>query len=230
MMRRVGLAAMLVSLMVTGAAGGSGAGVSGTGGAGTSGSVGAARPTHAGPTVMPCAGVTLSANYLAEARPGAGPGFLFRIENRTGKAIRLAQPVPMSAHWYARVGTRWLWRASAGTGGALVNALNPKGPMFAYRRTASADPDYLTVPAHGVQEWAEAMRDNPAIQYRPSCSHCNYPGESEYQAVFAYAYWPGADEHEADLLRCGLRSEPVPMPPYALAPVQAKDAENRPAP
>ncbi|MGB6130889.1 MAG: hypothetical protein WBG54_03850 [Acidobacteriaceae bacterium] len=166
-------------------------------------------------TVMPCPGVTLTASYLAEATPGAGPGFLFRIDNRTAHAIRLERPVPSSAHWYAEVGNRWLWRSSAGRGGALVDAERPKGAMFAYRpATTPRDPQYLTVPAHGSQQWAEAMGEHPAIAYDPSCPMCNYPGESQYQAVFAYAYLPGAGEDEADLLRCGLRSAPVPMPPH----------------
>lgn len=167
-----------------------------------------------GPYVLPCAGVTLRASYLAEAAPGKGPGFLFRIENRTARPIRLAKPVPSSAHWYALVGERWLWRASAGRGGALVDALRHNGPMFAYQPSVPpADPDYLTVAAHGTEEWSEAMRDDPAIAYRPSCPQCSYPGEREYQAVFAYAYLPNPEESARDLLRCGLRSAPVPMPP-----------------
>ncbi len=172
---------------------------------------------RAATTVPRCRGVQLTASYLAEAAPGAGPGFLFRIENHTPKEIHLEKPVPSSAHWYARVGDRWLWRASAGRGGALVNALIPTGPMFAWRPAASPpDPQYVTIPAKGAQEWVEAMRDDPAIAYRPSCAHCNYPGESKYQAVFAYAYAPGPDEQASNLLPCGLRSDPVPMPPKAL--------------
>jgi len=172
---------------------------------------------HSSSYVMPCSGVTLTASYLAEAAPGAGPGFLFRINNDTKKPIRLAQPVPSSAHWYARVGGRWLWRASAGRGGALVDAVREHGPMFAYRPSiGSADRDYLTVPAHGSKEWSEAMRDHPAIEYRPSCAKCNYPGEKEYQAIFAYAWLPAPMEDAADLLRCGVRSAPVPMPPVAM--------------
>jgi len=110
-----------------------------------------------------------------------------------------------------------MWRASAGRGGALVDALREKGPMFAYRPAAPPEhAQYLTVPAHGAQEWMVPMRDDPAIAYKPSCARCNYPGETEYQAVFAYAYLPNAGEHAPDLLRCGLRSAPVPMPPVAL--------------
>ncbi len=171
------------------------------------------------PLVLPCTGEALSASYLAEAAPGKGPGFLFRIENHTAHAIRLAQPVPSSAHWYARVGNRWLWRASAGRGGALVNALNEHGPMFAGSPASPSEPPaILTVAAHGSEQWTEAMLNNPTIAYRPSCPQCNYPGESDYQAVFAYAYLPGPEEDKSDLLHCGLRSAPVPMPPHAAAP------------
>jgi hypothetical protein len=170
-----------------------------------------------GPYVLPCAGVTLRASYVADAGAGGGPGFAFHLANNTGKEIQLEQPVPSSAHWYARVGMRWMWRASAGRGGALVNALQENGPMFAYRPAVPPEhAEYLTVPAHGAQDWVAPMRDDPAIQYRPSCARCNYPGETEYQAVFAYAYLPNAEEHAPDLLRCGLRSAPVPMPPVAL--------------
>lgn len=181
------------------------------------GSKSADMERHPGPYVLPCAGVTLRANYIAETAANAGPGFSFHIDNRTGKDIRLEQPVPSSAHWYARVGIRWLWRASAGRGGSLVDALRENGPMFAYRPAAPPEhAEYLTVPAHGSQDWVVRMRDDPVIQYRPSCARCNYPGETEYQAVFAYAYLPNPEEHAPDLLRCGLRSIPVPMPPVAL--------------
>lgn len=183
----------------------------------SAGSFSADNPRRPGPYVAQCAGVSLKASYIAEAGVDAGPGFNFHIDNGTAKDIRLEMPVPSSAHWYARVGMRWLWRASAGRGGALVNALIEKGPMFAYRpATPPEHPEYLTVPAHGSQEWTVPMRDNPAIQYRPSCARCNYPGETQYQAVFAYAYLPNPEEHAPELLRCGLRSAPVPMPPVAL--------------
>lgn len=173
-----------------------------------------------GPYVMPCAGVVLSASYLGDIS-GKGPGFLFTIENHTPRPIRLAEPVPSSAHWYAQVGNRWLWRASAGRGGSLVNAENPRGRMFAYRPPApAADAQYLTVPAHGSQQWTEAMRDHPSIAYQPSCPMCRYPGETVYQAVFAYAYLPAPGEHAPDLLRCGLRSAPVPMPPHPATPAR----------
>jgi hypothetical protein len=169
--------------------------------------------------VSPCVGITLSASYLAEAAPGQGPGFQFRIDNHTAHEIRLEQPVPSSTHWYARVGNRWYWRASAGSGGALVNALSERGPMFAFRPPAPPDqPSYLIVPARGSQQWAEPMLNNSAIAYRPSCARCNYPGESQYRAIFAYAYLPAPQEDAPGLLHCGLRSQPVPMPPHEAVP------------
>jgi hypothetical protein len=168
-----------------------------------------------GPTVQLCTKqIVFTAHYLAESKAGEGTGFLFRIENQTAKPITLAEPVPSSAHWYARVGSRWLWRASSGTGGSLVDAINERGPLFAYRpKAAPADPKYITVPAHGNHEWEERVPGNPVLDYRPSCALCNYPGEHEYKAVFAYAYLPPAQEHVPDLLACGLRSNLVIMPP-----------------
>lgn len=182
-------------------------------------SIRAGSTRHPGPYVAQCAGITLSADYLSEATPGLGPGFQFRIDNHTAHEIRLEEPVPSSTHWYAQVGARWDWRASAGTGGALVNALSERGLMFAYRpATPPERPSYLVVPAHGSQQWTESMLDNPAIAYRPSCPHCNYPGENEYRAIFAYAYLPASQEHVRGLLHCGLRSQPVPMPPHPETP------------
>ena len=183
----------------------------------SAGSFSANQQRRPGPYVLPCAGVSLRADYIAETAANAGPGFAFHIENKTGKDVRLEQPVPSSAHWYARVGMRWLWRASAGRGGALVDALRANGPMFAYQPAVPPEhAEYLTVPAHGSEDWVISMRDDPAIQYKPSCARCNYPGETDYQAIFAYAYLPNPEEHAPDLLRCGLRSAPVPMPPVAL--------------
>lgn len=175
-----------------------------------------AAPRRPGPYVMPCAGVTLNASYLGDVS-GYGPGFLFEIENRTPRTIRLERPAPSSTEWYAQVGSRWMWRASAGWGGSLVNAENPRGLMFAYRPSAPpAHPRYLTVPPHGSRQWTQAMRDHPSIAYQPSCAMCRYSGETVYQAVFAYAYLPAPGENAPNLLRCGLRSAPVPMPPHAV--------------
>lgn len=175
--------------------------------------------THApGPTIPQCSTkIVFTASYLAETKPGEGVGFFFSIENKTEKPIRLAEPVPSSSHWYARVGNRWLWRASSGAGGSLVDAINERGQVFAYQpKAALENPKYLTVPAGGHIEWAQSERENPALAYKPSCALCNYPGEHEYKAVFAYAYLPPAEEHADDLLACGLRSNLVILPPKSL--------------
>ena len=173
---------------------------------------------HPGPYVPLCSHITLTASYLADARPGEGPGFLFVIKNDTNKEIRLEEPVPSSAHWYAHVGDKWLWRASSGSGGSFVDAYNEKGEVFAFQpKTPPQDPQYVTIPTKASHEWIETVRDHPAIAYRPSCAICNYPGEHEYRAVFAYAYLPHPQEHADGLLACGLRSAPVVMPPLAIA-------------
>lgn len=168
-----------------------------------------------GPHVPLCSRkIVFTASYLAETKPGAGPSYLFRIENHTSRPIRLAEPVPSSAHWYARVGEKWLWRASSGSGGSYVNAIREGGPVFAYQPASpAADPIYITVPAHGKYEWAEGPLDNPALAYQPRCARCNYPGERDYKAVFAYAYLPPSGGPVKDLLPCGLRTNLVDMPP-----------------
>ena len=171
-----------------------------------------------GSSIPQCsAKIVFTASYLAETKPGEGIGFLFRIENNTAKPIKLAEPVPSSSHWYAHVGNRWLWRASSGAGGSLVDAINERGPVFAYQpKTVLQDPKYLTVPAGGYIEWAQSERENPALSYKPSCALCNYPGEHEYKAIFAYAYLPPVEEHADDLLACGLRSNLVILPPKSV--------------
>jgi|SRR6185437_13449640 len=168
-----------------------------------------------GPYVPLCSHkIVFTASYLAELGHGAGPGYLFRIENHTSRPIRLAEPVPSSAHWYARVGNKWLWRASSGSGGSYVNAIHEGGPVFAYQPSSpAADPRYITVPEHGKYEWAAGDRDNSALAYQPRCEHCNYPGERDYKAVFAYAYLPPAGQKVKGLLPCGLRTNLVDMPP-----------------
>lgn len=175
----------------------------------------AAATHHPGPYVPLCSRqIAFTASYLADLNNGDGPGYLFRIENRTTRPITLAQPVPSSAHWYARVGGKWLWRASSGSGGSYVDAVNERGPVFAYQpKTLPADPKYISIPAHGKYEWTSGERDNPALSYRPGCEHCNYPGEQDYKAVFAYAYLPPVGQHVENLLACGLRTAPVDMPP-----------------
>jgi hypothetical protein len=112
------------------------------------------------------------------------------------------------------VGTKWLWRASSGSGGSYVDAINERGPVFAYQpENRTADPRYIIIPAHGKYEWTSGDRDNPALAYRPGCERCNYPGEHDYKAVFAYAYLPPPGRHIEGLLRCGLRTNFVDMPP-----------------
>lgn len=170
---------------------------------------------HPGPYVSLCSHqISFKASYLAPTHKGDTPGYLFRIENHTTKPIKLAEPVPSSAHWYARVGTKWLWRASSGSGGSYVDAINERGPVFAWQPpTEYQDPKYITIPAHGKYEWTSGETNNAALAYRPGCEHCNYPGEHDYKAVFAYAYLPPPGQHVTGLLRCGLRSNLVDMPP-----------------
>lgn len=171
-------------------------------------------------TVPQCSSraVQFTANYLAETKPGQGPGFLFEIDNKTAHPVTLVAPVPSSAHWYANVGNLWLWRASAGRGGALVNAINTHGPVFVFRPRLDqkGDPKAITIPAYGKRVWTEWMRNDSAIAYQPSCAHCNYPGEHNFRAVFGYAWLPPFGQHIEHLLTCGLRSNPVDMPPLDL--------------
>jgi hypothetical protein len=161
-----------------------------------------------------CSGISLSANYLAQTGPGQGPGFRFVLVNRTGREIRLAEPIPSSSHWYARAHGRWLWRASNGAGGSLLDAGNEHGRVVVYPPTAPATGElkFLTLAPHQSREWMESQEENPVLEYKPGCKICSYPGESEYQVVFAYAYIAGGRQ-PAGLLGCGLRSVPVPMPP-----------------
>jgi hypothetical protein len=168
--------------------------------------------TKAVRSVPICPGVTLSANYLALAGPDQGPGFRFVLVNRTGREIRLAQPVPSSSHWYARSHGRWLWRASNGAGGSLLDAGNEHGRVVVYAPPVGTETELLTLPPHQSREWTESQRENPVLEYKPGCPMCSYPGEREYQVVFAYAYLAGAGQ-PAGILSCGLRSAPVPMPP-----------------
>ena len=167
-----------------------------------------------GPFVPLCTGIHLTAAYLAPTTPGGPISFHFVLQNDTAHTIKLQQPAPTSAHWYARVGQKWLWRASAGAGGSLADGLNEKGRLFASQpHTAPANPSFLAVPPHRSQEWIASEQDNPALAYKPGCALCNYPGEREYRVIFAYAYLPAPGQKEAGLLSCGLRSLPVDMPP-----------------
>lgn len=151
-----------------------------------------------------CSGITLSASYLAE-----GPSFLFTLSNHTAREIKLVEPVPSSAHWYARSHGRWLWRASNGAGGSLLDAGNEHGRVVVYP-PAPGEIRLLTIAPHRSKQWTANQQENPVLAYQPGCKLCSYPGESEYQVVFAYAYPAGSGK---GLLPCGLRSAPVPMPP-----------------
>jgi hypothetical protein len=170
----------------------------------------AGRPARSVPL---CAGVTLSANYLATVAGEQGPGFRFMLVNRTSREIRLAEPVPSSSHWYARSNGRWWWRASNGAGGSLLDAGNEHGSVVVYPPTADqGEITVLTLAPHQSKEWVASQLDNPVLAYQPGCKLCSYPGERQYQVVFAYAYL-AASGQPAGLLPCGLRSAPVPMPP-----------------
>ena len=159
-----------------------------------------------------CSGITLSASYLAMIGPSQVPGFHFVLSNRTSRQIKLVEPVPSSSHWYARAHKRWWWRASIGAGGSLVNAGNEHGRVMVYPGQSIVGTGLLTVPPHKSKEWTESAQENPVLEYKPGCAICSYPGESQYQVVFAYAYRTGSGEPDG-LLACGLRSAPVPMPP-----------------
>ena len=160
-----------------------------------------------------CSGVSLSANYLASVGPEQVPGFRFVLVNRTGREIRLAQPVPSSSHWYALAHGRWLWRASSGAGGSLADARNEHGPVVVYPGGPNkGETGWITLPAHKSRQWIETPQENPVLQYKPGCAMCSYPGESQYRVVFAYAYLAAAGK-QPGLLACGLRSAPVPLPP-----------------
>jgi hypothetical protein len=160
-----------------------------------------------------CSGVTLSASYLAAVDRDQGPGFRFVLLNKTSRAIKLAEPIPSSSHWFARAQGRWLWRASSGAGGSLVNAVNERGGVMVYPPApGQGETTWVTLPPHQSREWIASQQQNPVLEYKPGCPMCSYPGESEYQVVFAYAYLAGPGQQEG-VLSCGLRSAPVPMPP-----------------
>jgi hypothetical protein len=157
-----------------------------------------------------CTGVTLSASYLAEVGPAQNYGFRFTLLNKTNHPIKLAGPLPSSSHWYAKVRDRWMWRASNGAGGSLVNAENERGPVFVYPATRE-ESEVVTVAPGQSRVWNASPEDNHVLEYKPGCALCSYPGETDYRVIFAYAYLPGSQK--SGLLPCGLRSAPVPMPP-----------------
>ena len=178
--------------------------------------VGAALPRSlAHPrTLVQCSDVTLRAAYLAEEKPGQGSGFYLEIQNNRDPPIKVADPAPLGIDWYAQKGGSWLWRASSGAGGSLVNALAPHGPLFA----ATLPPgsaliaSVRSIAAHSSYSWSVFTSTMPGLRYRPGCEHCSNPGEDHFRAVLATAYLP-PEGMDPGLLRCGLRSAPVIMPP-----------------
>jgi hypothetical protein len=175
------------------------------------GTVGSTRPEF---QVSPCPHITLSASYLAELRVGQGSSFHFRLSNDTSNQIRLAKPVPTSAHWFTRDGQHWYWRASAGGGGSLVDAMSPNGKMFVYRATRRVEASQiLEVPPHSVVEWEQGAKENPVLEFKPGCAMCSHPDDREFRGIFAYAYLPMPEDKSLGLLPCGIRSTPVDLPP-----------------
>ncbi len=176
-----------------------------------------AAPTahHGGLPIVPqCTAVSLRASFLAEETPGRGAGFLLELHNDTSSPVEILDPTPLSVHWYAKTAGRWLWRASSGSGGSLVNAFSPKGPVFATVQASANEPHPTrTIAAGGTYTWTAFSGGDPVLRYRPGCEHCKYPGEEQYQAVLAYAVLPSAPQSAGNFLKCGLRSEPVVMPP-----------------
>jgi hypothetical protein len=94
-----------------------------------------------------------------------------------------------------------------------VDAGNEQGRVVVYPPApGKGEPKFVTLPPHQSREWVESRQENPVLEYQPGCAMCSYPGEREYQVVFAYAYL-AAGGGDPGLLACGLRSAPVPMPP-----------------
>ncbi len=175
----------------------------------------ASRPAHSRElkpfSILQCTDVTLHAVYLAEERPGTGPGFLLTIHNATSLPITLPRAIPLSIHWYALSNGHWLWRSSSGDGGALVNALRKYGPVFAATKKPSEIIETIAIAPKQGYTWSTPISTNAVLRYRPGCEHCTFLNEHRFRAVLAYTYVP-AQEPDG-MLQCGLRSEPVEMPP-----------------
>ena len=184
-----------------------------------------ANPASIHSQIVPqCTNVTLTAAYLAEEKPGAGPGFLLKVQNNSRTPITTVDPAPLSVHWYAEIGAHWLWRASSGSGGALVNALNSKGPLFAQALPSGAASQTRIVAAGDSYSWTVWTRNFPALAYHPGCQHCASLNEQRYEAVLAYAVRPPSSIAGPSLLPCGLRSNPVAMPPLPELPTAHNSA------
>lgn len=162
-----------------------------------------------------CADVSLRGAYLVEEKPGMGPAFLVELRNNRSTPIDIADPAPLSIHWYARAGGAWLWRASSGAGGALVNALENQGPVFTALAPTSQERE---VAPREAWTWTVPLRSTSALAYHPGCQHCVGDQQSEYRAVLAYAVRPASAQASRDWLQCGLRSNPISMPPLKESP------------
>ncbi len=183
------------------------------------GSQKSALPSHAqasrASATTQCADVSLRGAYLVEEKRGMGPAFLVELRNNRSTAIHVAEPAPLSVHWYARDGDAWLWRASSGAGGALVNALQTHGLVF----TAVAPTlQEREVAPHQAWTWTVPLGTTSALAYHPGCQHCVFGQRTEYRAVLAYAVRPASGQVSPDWLQCGLRSNPVSMPPLEESP------------
>src|ERR1700677_2053803 len=132
--------------------------------AGLAGSSVSTRPVRAVPL---CSGVSLSANYLAAVGPDQVPGFRFVLVNRTARELKLAQPVPSSSHWYALAHGRWMWRASNGAGGSLLDAGNEHGRVVVYAPPAGAETKLLKLPPRQSRNWSERKQENRLLEYKP---------------------------------------------------------------
>ena len=94
-----------------------------------------------------------------------------------------------------------------------MDAGNERGRVMVYPAApGQGEVKWVILPPHQSREWIASQQENPVLEYKPGCTMCSYPGESEYQVVFAYAYLAGPGQPEG-VLSCGLRSAPVPMPP-----------------
>jgi hypothetical protein len=169
-------------------------------------------------TVSQCKDVTLHASYLVEEKSGQGPGFLVTISNKTKSSIRIVDPAPLSVHWYAYMNGHWLWRASSGSGGSLMNAFRESGPLFAQQVSPGQIQTRSILPGASYT-WAVFSGADASLAYRPGCEHCAYSGEAHYQAVLAYAVQVPEAVQYSTLLHCGLRSNPIVMPDLQATPV-----------
>jgi len=153
-------------------------------------------------------GQTASSDFagMAAAVSGDSDAFLIKVSS-DGSRIVTGQTFGGSSDDFA-TGV-----ASDGAGGSLVDAGNPHGRVAVYPAAAAKDETkWVTLAPHQTREWTESPQENPVLDYKPGCAQCSYPGESEYQVVFAYAYIASGGLQPGQLT-CGLRSAPVPMPP-----------------